>query len=117
MASDQTTTQDPTTQHPRPEQPEQQLAHPGLEGEMDPQPDYGADSYRGSGRLTGRRALITGGDSGIGRAGALAFSVEGADVVIAHLPEEAEDGRETLREIEAEGRKALALPGDLTDAA
>src|SRR3954453_10395679 len=71
MASDQTTTQDPTTQHPLPEQPEQQLEHPGLESEMDPQPDYGEDSYRGSGRLTGRRALITGGDSGIGRAVAL----------------------------------------------
>jgi NAD(P)-dependent dehydrogenase (short-subunit alcohol dehydrogenase family) len=116
MASDQTTTQDPTTQHPQPEQPEQQLAHPGRESEMNPQPDYGEDSYRGSGRLTGRRALITGGDSGIGRAVALAFAREGADVVIAHLPEEAEDGRHTVSLIEAAGRTGLALPGDLTDA-
>jgi NAD(P)-dependent dehydrogenase (short-subunit alcohol dehydrogenase family) len=117
MASDQTTTQDPATQHPQPEQPEQQLTHPGLESEMDRRPDYGETSYQGSGRLNGRRALITGGDSGIGRAVALAFAREGADVVIAHLPEEAEDGRHTVSLIEAAGRKGLALPGDLTDAA
>jgi len=117
MAPDQTTTQDPTTQHPRPEQPDQQLEHPGLEHEMEQRPDYGEESYRGSGRLTGRRALITGGDSGIGRAVALAFAREGADVVISHLPEEAQDGRETIRVIEASGRKGVTVPGDLTDAA
>jgi NAD(P)-dependent dehydrogenase (short-subunit alcohol dehydrogenase family) len=117
MASDQTTTQDPTTQHPQPEQPEQQLEHPGREAAMDPRPDYGEQSYRGSGRLTGRRALITGGDSGIGRAVALAFAREGADVVISHLPEEQEDARETLRVVEESGRKAVSLPGDLTDEA
>jgi NAD(P)-dependent dehydrogenase (short-subunit alcohol dehydrogenase family) len=117
MASDQTTTQDPTIQHPRPEQPEQQLEHPGREAEMDPRPDYGEDSYRGSERLAGRRALITGGDSGIGRAVALAFAREGADVVISHLPDEAQDGRETVRVIEAAGRTGLAIPGDITDAA
>jgi NAD(P)-dependent dehydrogenase (short-subunit alcohol dehydrogenase family) len=117
MASDQTTTQDPTTQHPQPEQPEQQLEHPGREAAMDPQPDYGEQSYRGSGRLSGRRALITGGDSGIGRAVALAFAREGADVVISHQPEEQEDAQETLRVIEESGRKAVSVPGDLTDEA
>jgi NAD(P)-dependent dehydrogenase (short-subunit alcohol dehydrogenase family) len=117
MASDHTTTQDPTTQHPRPEQPDQQIEHPGLEGEMDPRPDYGEDSYRGSERLAGRRALITGGDSGIGRAVALAFAREGADVVITHLPAESEDAAETLRVVEESGRKGVALEGDLTDEA
>jgi NAD(P)-dependent dehydrogenase (short-subunit alcohol dehydrogenase family) len=117
MASDHTTTQDPTTQHPQPEQPEQQLEHPGREGAMDPQPDYGEQSYRGSGRLQGRRALITGGDSGIGRAVALAFAREGADVVITHLEDEREDATETVRAVEESGRKAVALAGDLTDEA
>jgi NAD(P)-dependent dehydrogenase (short-subunit alcohol dehydrogenase family) len=117
MAPDQTTTQDPTTQFPQPEQPEQQLEHPGRESDMDPTPDYGVDSYRGSGRLEGRKALITGGDSGIGRAVALAFAREGADVVISHLPEEEEDAQETLKVVRDAGRKTLALPGDLTDPA
>jgi NAD(P)-dependent dehydrogenase (short-subunit alcohol dehydrogenase family) len=117
MAPDQTTTQDPRTQHPRPEQPDQQLDPPGLERDMQQRPDYGEQSYRGSGRLTGRRALITGGDSGIGRAVALAFAREGADVVVSHLPEEEQDGRETVRVIEAAGRKGIAVPGDLTNAA
>jgi hypothetical protein len=116
MADTQTTTQDPTTQHPQPEQPEQQLEHPGREGEMDPQPDYGEQSYRGSGRLEGRRALVTGGDSGIGRAVALAFAREGADVVIAHLPEEEQDGEKTVQLVRDAGRTGLALPGDLADA-
>jgi NAD(P)-dependent dehydrogenase (short-subunit alcohol dehydrogenase family) len=84
---------------------------------MDPQPDYGERSYRGSGRLQGRRALITGGDSGIGRAVALAFAREGADVVITHLEDEREDAAETVRVVEASGRKAVALAGDLTDEA
>jgi hypothetical protein len=117
MAPDHTTTQDPTTQHPQPEQPDQQLEHPGREAAMDPRPDYGEHSYRGSGRLAGRRALITGGDSGIGRAVALAFAREGADVVITHLPAEDEDAAETVRVVEASGRKAVALAGDLTDEA
>jgi NAD(P)-dependent dehydrogenase (short-subunit alcohol dehydrogenase family) len=116
MAQDQTSTQDPRTQHPQPEQPEQQIEHPGHDRELDPRPDYGEQSYRGSGRLEGRRALVTGGDSGIGRAVALAFAREGADVVVSHLPEEQADGDETVRVVEAAGRKALALPGDLTDA-
>ncbi len=117
MAPDQTTTQDPTTQFPRPEQPEQQIEHPGLEGELDPRPDYGDESYRGSGRLEGRKALITGGDSGIGRAVALAFAREGADVVITHLPEEEADAARTLAAVQDAGRKGVALPGDLTDRA
>jgi NAD(P)-dependent dehydrogenase (short-subunit alcohol dehydrogenase family) len=117
MSADQTTSQDPTIQQPGPEQPAQQLEHPGREAGMDPRPDYGEHSYRGSGRLAGRRALITGGDSGIGRAVALAFAREGADVVISHLPEEQADAEETLRVVKAAGRTALSLPGDLTDVA
>ncbi len=84
---------------------------------MRPQADHGEESYRGSGRLQGRRALITGGDSGIGRAVAIAFAREGADVAIAHLPEEQEDGDATARLVEEAGRKALTLPGDVTDEA
>jgi NAD(P)-dependent dehydrogenase (short-subunit alcohol dehydrogenase family) len=95
--------------------PTTDLEHPGHEGEMRPAVDHGEESYRGSGRLEGRKALITGGDSGIGRAVALAFAREGADVAVAHLPEEQADGDETVRLIEDAGRKALSLPGDLTD--
>jgi NAD(P)-dependent dehydrogenase (short-subunit alcohol dehydrogenase family) len=90
--------------------------YPGFTEQMEPRPDHGEDTYRGTGRLAGRKALITGGDSGIGRAVALAFAREGADVAIGYLPEEAEDGRSCVELIEAEGRRALALPGDLRDA-
>lgn len=117
MAADQTTMQDPKTQFPRPEQPELQLEHPGREAEMTPRPDYGESSYRGRSRLEGRKALITGGDSGIGRAVALAFAREGADVVIAHLPEESDDATETLAAVREAGRKGVAIAGDLTDPA
>ena len=117
MTPRHTVIQDPTTQYPRPDQPEQQLEHPGLESEMDPLPDYGEDSYEGSGRLLNRKALITGGDSGIGRAVALAFAREGADVVISHLPDEQADADEALRAIKDAGRKGSSMPADLTDPA
>ena len=90
---------------------------PGLTSEMSERPDHGEDSYRGSGRLTGKRALITGGDSGIGRAVAIAFAREGADVLLSYLPEEEPDAQDTVRLIEKAGRKAVALPGDIRDAA
>jgi NAD(P)-dependent dehydrogenase (short-subunit alcohol dehydrogenase family) len=90
---------------------------PGTTDRMDPRPDHGETSYRGAGLLAGRVALITGGDSGIGRAVALAYAREGADVAIAYLPEEEEDARDTLRLLEAEGRRCLCLPGDIADPA
>jgi NAD(P)-dependent dehydrogenase (short-subunit alcohol dehydrogenase family) len=95
---------------------ERQQEPPGTTGAMRERPDHGEDSYRGSGRLAGKRTLITGGDSGIGRAAAIAFAREGADVAIAYLNEH-EDARETAALVEKEGRKALLLPGDLTDRA
>lgn len=115
--SDQTTPQDPQTQHPEPEQPAQTIEHPGLTDDMRQQPDHGEESYVGSGRLEGKRTLITGGDSGIGRAVALAFAREGADVAIVYLPDEEEDAQETVRLVEAAGRRALTLPGDIRDEA
>lgn len=113
--SDQTTPQDPTDQHPEPEQPAQKLDHPGVTGDMAQKPDHGEDTYVGSGRLEGRKALITGGDSGIGRAVALAFAREGADVAIVYLPEEEQDAQETVRLIQDAGRKAVTCPGDLRE--
>ena len=114
--TDQYTQQDPTTQYPRPNFGEQKLQEPGLESHMDPKPDYGEETYRGSGRLEGKRAIITGGDSGIGRAVALAFAREGADVLISYLEEEP-DADETARVVEAAGRKAVKVPGDVRDEA
>lgn len=102
---------------PRPEsQPAQQQTPPGTLGQMDPKPDHGEESYRGSGRLTGKRAVITGGDSGIGRAVAIAFAREGADVLIAYLDEH-EDAKDTARYVEEAGRKCVLVPGDLSDRA
>jgi NAD(P)-dependent dehydrogenase (short-subunit alcohol dehydrogenase family) len=95
--------------------PKQEQDQPGLTAPMDPRPDHGEDAYVGASRLAGKRAIITGGDSGIGRAVAIAFAREGADVAIAYLPEEQEDADETARLIGDAGRRSLHLPGDLTD--
>jgi len=99
--------------YPTPPFAEQPQPVPGLASKMIPVPDHGEKSYRGSGRLTGRKALITGGDSGIGRAVAIAYAREGADVAINYLPEEESDAAEVIKLIEAEGRKAIAIPGDI----
>jgi NAD(P)-dependent dehydrogenase (short-subunit alcohol dehydrogenase family) len=99
---------------PKPPFPEQQQATPGLESEMNPKPDYGENSYRGSGKLQGKVAIITGADSGIGRAVALAFAREGADILIAYLDEES-DAQETVRIVEKEGRKCVAIAGDIQE--
>ena len=111
------TMQDPRKQYPSPPFPKQPQPAPGLAREMDPKPDHGEKSYKGSGRLSGRKALITGGDSGIGRAAAIAYAREGADVAIGYLTEEEADAKEVIAVIEAEGRKALGLAGDVTDEA
>jgi NAD(P)-dependent dehydrogenase (short-subunit alcohol dehydrogenase family) len=118
MAEDQYAKQDPKDQFRTPDaQDSAEISHPGTTGEMDVEPDHGEDSYRGTGRLTGKRAIITGGDSGIGRAVAVAFAREGADVLIAYLPEEESDARETAQLIEKAGRKAVTVPGDIRDEA
>ena len=103
--------------HPQPPFPGQRQPWPGLACEMSPKPDHGETSYRGSGRLAGKRALITGGDSGIGRAAAIAYAREGADVVINHLEAEQRDADEVIALILAEGRKGVSIPGDLRDEA
>jgi NAD(P)-dependent dehydrogenase (short-subunit alcohol dehydrogenase family) len=106
---------DPRTQYPHPPFPPQKQEPPGLASKMNPRPDHGETSYRGSGKLVGRKALVTGGDSGIGRAAAIAFAREGADVAINYLPVEEPDAREVVDLIRAEGRKAVAIPGDIRD--
>lgn len=115
MANDQTKIQDPTTQYYTEGYPKQLQPAPGVQAKMDPVPDCGEKSYVGSGRLKDRKALVTGGDSGIGRAAAIAYAREGADVAINYLPAEEEDAQEVKALIEAEGRKAVLIPGDLTD--
>jgi NAD(P)-dependent dehydrogenase (short-subunit alcohol dehydrogenase family) len=105
--------QDPRTKYPRPPYKSQSQPWPGLASKMEPPPDHGEKSYRGAGRLLGRKALITGGDSGMGRAAAIAYAREGADVAINYLPEEEPDAREVVALIQAAGRKAVPIPGDL----
>jgi hypothetical protein len=113
--AEQPAMQDPKQQGPQPA-PEPEQRGPGTETRMRLKPDHGEDSYRGSGKLEGRRALVTGGDSGIGRAVALAFAREGADVLISYLDEE-EDARETARLVEEAGRKAVLMAGDIAEEA
>ena len=115
MATDQYTVQDPTTQYPGPRFPAEQQQPPGLASEMELQPDHGESTYRGTGRLTDRRTIVTGADSGIGRAVAIAFAREGADVVLTYLPEEEADARQVVQLVEDAGRKAVAVPGDIAD--
>jgi len=105
--------QDPITKYPKPPFKGQEQPWPGLASKMEPPPDHGEKSYKGSGRLLGRKALITGGDSGMGRAAAIAFAREGADVAINYFPSEESDAKEVIGLIEEAGRKAVALPGDL----
>src|SRR5690349_24443876 len=113
MASDNLIS--PTTKYPKPPYPAQSQPWPGLAGQMSPRPDHGEDSYKGSGRLSGRKALITGGDSGIGRAAAIAYAREGADVAISYFPTEEPDAQDVAALITAEGRKVVQIPGDLRE--
>ncbi|WEK04529.1 MAG: SDR family oxidoreductase [Candidatus Devosia phytovorans] len=113
--SDRLTMQDPRKQYPAPPFPQQKQSAPGIAARMEPKPDHGEESYKGSGKLIGRKALITGADSGIGRAAAIAYAREGADVAIGYLPSEEADAREVIALIEAEGRKGVALPGDVKE--
>ncbi|WP_395639231.1 SDR family oxidoreductase [Pseudolysinimonas sp.] len=110
-----TTDRNPLTRYPSDDFPRQEQPQPGLTSATDPAPDHGEATYVGTGRLSGMRALITGGDSGIGRAVAIAYAREGADVAISYLPDEEEDAADTARWIEQAGRIALRLPGDVRD--
>src|SRR3982075_1580621 len=107
--------QNPADKYPKPPYKKQSQPWPGLASKMDPRPDHGEQSYRGSGRLAGRKALITGGDSGMGRAAAIAYAREGADVAINYFPSEEPDADEVIALIKEAGRKAIALPGDIRD--
>ncbi|PSR53490.1 NAD(P)-dependent oxidoreductase [Adhaeribacter arboris] len=109
--------ENPNTKYPKPPFKGQSQPWPGLASQMDPRPDHGEKSYKGSGRLKGRKALITGGDSGMGRAAAIAYAREGADVAINYYPSEEADAKEVVELIKAEGRKAIAIPGDLREEA
>jgi NAD(P)-dependent dehydrogenase (short-subunit alcohol dehydrogenase family) len=107
--------ENPTSKYPKPPFEGQSQPWPGLASKMNPRPDHGETSYKGSGRLAGRKALITGGDSGMGRAAAIAYAREGADVAINYYPTEEPDAQEVIQLIKAAGRKAVAIPGDLRD--
>ncbi|KAB7765643.1 SDR family oxidoreductase [Xanthomonas maliensis] len=111
----QYTMQNPLTQFPQPTFPEQTQPAPGTVHALQPKADHGEQSYQGFGRLQGRKALITGADSGIGRATAIAYAREGADIVLNYLPEEEADAADVVALIQAEGRKAISIPGDLKD--
>ncbi|UYO51456.1 SDR family oxidoreductase [Rhodopseudomonas palustris] len=113
--TDATPLQDPTSKYPTPPFERQSQPWPGLASKMNPRPDHGEQSYKGSGRLMGRKALVTGGDSGMGRAAAIAFAREGADVAINYLPAEEEDAQEVIKLIKDAGRNGVAIPGDLRD--
>jgi NAD(P)-dependent dehydrogenase (short-subunit alcohol dehydrogenase family) len=117
MGHDQFTQQDPGEQHDAPGSGGRTVAYPGHTGELDVQPDHGEETYRGSGRLEGKKTVITGGDSGIGRAVALAFAREGADVLISYLESEEKDAQETVRLVEDAGRTAVTVPADLREEA
>lgn len=108
---------DPLTKYPRPPFESPGQGFPGMTDRMAPEPDHGEESYKGSGRLAGKAALVTGGDSGIGRAVAIAYAREGADVAISYLPDEQRDAEAVGAWIERAGRRALLLPGDIKDAA
>ncbi|MFL5739586.1 MAG: SDR family oxidoreductase [Flavisolibacter sp.] len=112
---DPTGLEDPKTKFPKPPFKAQSQPWPGLARDMDPRPDHGEKSYKGSGRLAGRKALITGGDSGMGRATVIAYAREGADVAINYLPAEEADAQEVIALIKQAGRKGIAIPGDLRD--
>lgn len=107
----------PVSRYPKPPFKKQSQPWPGLAGKMEPRPDHGESSYKGSGRLAGRKALITGGDSGMGRAAAIAYAREGADVAINYLPAEEPDAQEVIALIKKEERNGVAIPGDLKDEA
>jgi NAD(P)-dependent dehydrogenase (short-subunit alcohol dehydrogenase family) len=114
-SGDQFRQDDPASRYDQPETGGQQIDHPGVTEEMEDTPDHGEDSYRGASRLVDKKAIVTGGDSGIGRAVALAFAREGADVLIAYLDSEEQDAQETVRLVSEAGRQAIAVPGDLRD--
>jgi NAD(P)-dependent dehydrogenase (short-subunit alcohol dehydrogenase family) len=117
VGQDQFTQQDPGEQHPAPGSGEQTVPYPGRTDEMDVRPDHGEETYRGTARLQDKKTVITGGDSGIGRAVALAFAREGADVLISYLESEEKDAQETVRLVEEAGRTAVAVPGDIREEA